>query len=131
MALSLFAMQHPVPCLGIRVASADGVLAYTGDTGWCAELLDLARQANVLLCDASTRDPSSLVVAAGHLTAGQAGAAAAQAGAKRLLLTHLGQQDAAWRQSLVDDAMGEFHGPVEVARHGAMYAVGSVLVPTR
>ncbi len=81
-------MHHDVPCFGLR-ASADGsVVAYTGDTGPCAALTDLAAGANLLISEAgygldgSEDDPV-------HLTAAQAGAAAHDGQAEQLLLTHL------------------------------------------
>lgn len=86
-------LPHYVPNAGVRL-SADGlIVAYTGDTGPDAGLADLGRDADLFIVEASDRherDPSSgpPAVPPMHLTARQAGEAAAAARARRLLLTH-------------------------------------------
>lgn len=81
-------VRHSVLALGVRVTAGGRTLAYSGDTGECPELLDLARGANVLLCEAaaSVQTPGS---AETHLTPTQAGDLAKQAAAEHLVLTHL------------------------------------------
>ena len=47
-------MNHPPEAYGFRVTSDDGrVLVYTGDTGMCDYVVELARGADVLLSEAS------------------------------------------------------------------------------
>jgi ribonuclease BN (tRNA processing enzyme) len=60
-------------------------LVYSGDTDDSEPLADLARQADLLICEASF--PESRKVP-GHLTPALAGAIAARAGVRRLMLTH-------------------------------------------
>jgi ribonuclease BN (tRNA processing enzyme) len=62
------------------------VLAYSGDTGPTPALVELARDADVFLCEATLREPEG--EPHGHLTADEAREIAAAAGARRLLLTH-------------------------------------------
>jgi ribonuclease BN (tRNA processing enzyme) len=84
------ALPHYVPNAGVRLASADLVVAYTGDTGPDAALANLGRDADLYVVDATDRQqrsPSS-TSASLDLTAREAGIAAADAGARRLLLTH-------------------------------------------
>ena len=111
---------HPVTAYGLRV-SADGVtLGYSGDTGPCAGLDEVARDADVLLAEASFRsgddNPPDL-----HLTGTDGGKAAARGGARRLLLTHVPP----WfdKDQAAAEARGVYDGPVELARYGASYEI--------
>jgi ribonuclease BN (tRNA processing enzyme) len=82
-------LPHSVPNAGVRLTAGGRVLAYTGDTGPSADVVDLARGADLLLAEASYVDE----VPEGsrrHLTsARQAGNQARDAGVRHLLLTHL------------------------------------------
>lgn len=80
---------HPVPHTAESVAYSIGEgarrLVYTGDTGESAPLGEWARHCDVLLAECSLPDAMAIRE---HLTPRQAGALAAQAAAKRLVLTH-------------------------------------------
>lgn len=111
-------VNHPVPAYGLRV-TADGItLAYTGDTGPCAALDDLTRDADLFLAEASFRsaddNPPDL-----HLTGADGGQVAARAGVRRLLLTHVPP----WHEpaDALAEAVASYDGPVELARPGAVY----------
>ncbi|SEM18701.1 MBL fold metallo-hydrolase [Nonomuraea pusilla] len=115
-------VNHPVEAYGFRVTSGGRTVTYSGDTGESPELVKLADGADLLLCEASFVErpglPSGL-----HLTGRQAAEHAAQAGAGRLVLTHL----VPWndRSDVMDDAVrGGFEGPIELARSGAVYDLG-------
>ena len=81
-------MNHPVETFGFRVEAGGRSLAYSADTGESAALVDLARDADVMLCEASFLDGPDLPEGL-HLTARQAAEHATRAGAQHLLLTHL------------------------------------------
>lgn len=111
-----WSLPHFVPSAGARLSVGNQVLAYTGDTGPSPALVDLARDADLFLADATypTEVPARR---AGNLsTAVEAGQTAAAAGAARLLLTHL------WPGTdpdvAVQAARRAFAGPVHVARPG-------------
>ncbi len=80
--------RHPVPAVGFR-AEYEGVsFGYTGDTNTLPSLADFYRDVDLLLADGlfpeavwDERKP--------HLSAALAARLAAEAGAKRLILTHL------------------------------------------
>jgi ribonuclease BN (tRNA processing enzyme) len=82
-------LPHWLPDAGLRLAADGQTLAYTGDTGPAAELIDLARDADIFLADASYPHEVPAGSARYLSSAAQAGRTAAQAGAGRLMLTHL------------------------------------------
>jgi ribonuclease BN (tRNA processing enzyme) len=92
-------MQHSVETFGFRIEHAGQVVAYSADTGPCEELVTLARDADVLLAEASFVDGPDLPPAL-HLTARQAAEHATRAGAAELVLTHL----VAWNDPAVSQA---------------------------
>jgi ribonuclease BN (tRNA processing enzyme) len=81
-------LPHFVPNLGIRL-EAGGSLAYTGDAAPDDALLDLARDADVLLAEASFARAVPDKQRAGLNTAATVGRQAAAAGVRHLVLTHL------------------------------------------
>lgn len=85
--LSFFAMAHPPDTVGVRVENDGAVLAYSSDTGPTGDLQELAAAAHVFLCEATFQDSDDAWE--GHMSASQAGGAAARAGAGKVLLTHL------------------------------------------
>src|SRR5262249_20808907 len=101
--------RHVVPTCGFRVESAAGVFAYTSDTGWTDDLVELARDADLLLCESTLRRADS--GPHGHLSAREAGALAAAARARTLVLTHFSSTDHDWLEALREDAAHEFTGP--------------------
>lgn len=81
-------VAHPVEAYAIRLEADGHALTYSGDTGPCDALVDLARGSDVLLAEASyvegADNPPDL-----HLTGRQAGEAARRADVGRLVITHV------------------------------------------
>ncbi len=116
--ISVTPVAHPITAYGLRVESTGRVLAYSGDTGPCQALVELACGADLLLAEASFvegRDSARGV----HLTGRRAGEAAAQAGVGRLVLTHI----PAWNDpaATLAEARAAYPGPVEVAHPGMVH----------
>jgi ribonuclease BN (tRNA processing enzyme) len=109
-------LPHWVPNAGVRLSAGGRVLTYTGDCGPSPALIDLARDADLLLAEATHLDPVPADSGAYQTSARLAGRQARQAGVKRLLLTHLwpGTDPAA----MVAEAGQEYDGPVDVAVTG-------------
>ena len=110
-------VTHIDDSFGFRVSiagveSAPG-LAYSGDCGRPDDLVALARPGDTLLCEATWGVKRS-VPGAAHLTAQQAGSAARQSGAARLVLTHL--LDDAQDDAALDTARRESGGTVVLAQ---------------
>jgi ribonuclease BN (tRNA processing enzyme) len=71
---------------GLRVSDGKRTLAYSGDTAPTPHLADLARDADVFLCEATLADPEP--AERGHLTADEANEAFEASGARRLIVIH-------------------------------------------
>jgi ribonuclease BN (tRNA processing enzyme) len=79
-------LNHTPHSLGFRIEDSSGkTIVYSGDTGYCEQIVDLARNADLLILESSFPDGEGIQ---GHLTPSQAGDIATRSEAKRLLLTH-------------------------------------------
>jgi len=79
-------VNHTPQSLGFRIEDRAGKsIAYSGDTGYCEGIVDLARDVDLLILECSFPDEETIP---GHLTPSEAGDIAARAGAKKLVLTH-------------------------------------------
>jgi ribonuclease BN (tRNA processing enzyme) len=82
-------LPHYLPNAGLRLAGGGTVLAYTGDSGPAAEIAELARDAGLLVAEASYVDEVPQDSRRHLSSARHCGQQAAQAGAGHLMLTHL------------------------------------------
>jgi ribonuclease BN (tRNA processing enzyme) len=119
--LTLARMNHPVETFGFRFEAGGAVLAYSADTGVSADLVNLARDASVLLSEASFLEAPGLPEGL-HLTARQAAEHATRAGVQHLLLTHL----VPWndRDRTRVEAAAAFGGQLTLATSGLVVEVG-------
>ena len=83
--------HYDIPAHGFRV-EGDRTLAYSGDSGPSDALAELARDADLFLCEATLDDGGADGPPRGHLSVSEARAAFEAAGAHRLLLTHRPQE---------------------------------------
>jgi ribonuclease BN (tRNA processing enzyme) len=115
--LDSISLPHYVPNAGVRLTAPGLTVAYTGDTGPVPSLADLGRHCDLYIVDATSRDRGQASQGL-NLTALQAGRAAAQADARRLLLTHF------WpgtdRAASLSEAGEEFGGEILLANEGAV-----------
>jgi ribonuclease BN (tRNA processing enzyme) len=117
-----YEMTHiGVPSLGYRIEAGGKVFAYTGDTGPCDEAVELARDADLLLCEATYQNDSDLAYF--HLSALQAAEHATAAGADRLILTHI-TPNLDPGLSLEEAAEG-YDGAIDIAVPDAVFEVGA------
>jgi ribonuclease BN (tRNA processing enzyme) len=118
--LELHPLRHVAPNCGTRISAGGATVAYTGDTGVTDALGPLAADVDVLLAEATldATDTSDH----GHLSAVDAGRAAAGAGARSLVLTHFtsSEQDVLERRRVA--AASVYGGPVEIAAPGRVFA---------
>ena len=80
-------VHYDIPAYGFRV-QGDRLLAYSGDSGPCDALVEIARDADLFVCESTLERGELDGPLRGHLDPEEAIAAAAAAGAARLLLTH-------------------------------------------
>ena len=106
---------HPEHAFAIRIDSAGISLGYSGDTGWDKELIDFFEGVDLLLCESSLYNKFKGRVE-GHLTAGEAGRLAREAGVGELILTHLPHFGDL--KELVTEASEEFNGKIRLAKSG-------------
>ncbi len=112
-------VAHPVSAYALRVtADGSGTLVYTGDTGPCSAIDDLANGADLLLAEASFLEgednPPNL-----HLTGREAGALAVKGSVGRLVLTHIPPWYDA--ETTLAEARTLYDGASELAVPGATY----------
>jgi ribonuclease BN (tRNA processing enzyme) len=103
-------LRHPALNAGYRIEVPDlgRTLVVTGDTEYCPELVELAKDADLLICECSFPDDQK---AEGHLTPSEVGRAAEEAGVRRLILTHL--YPACDREDIIAPCRKYYGGPVE------------------
>ncbi|MFQ6676416.1 MAG: MBL fold metallo-hydrolase [Fidelibacterota bacterium] len=90
-----------------------GDLFYSGDTDVCDELIESARNVDVLVLECSLPDDRKLP---GHLTPSDCGRIAAETGCGRLVLTHFYPQ--VLKTDIVASVSRTYAGPVELAYDG-------------
>lgn len=115
--ISTAPMKHPVSAYATRVEHGGKVFCYSGDTGPCQELVELARDADLLLCEAAFVHGTPDLTPDLHLTAVDAAEHAGRAGVDRLVLTHIPPWVDPARQ--LADAAAAFAGSVELATPGS------------
>ncbi len=118
--ISASRVVHPITAYGFRVEADGALLVYSGDTGPCQQLLQLAAGADLLLCEAAFVEGGDNPVDL-HLTGKQAGAAAAGANASRLVLTHVPP----WHdpETARTEASKAYDGPIDLAATGTTYTM--------
>jgi ribonuclease BN (tRNA processing enzyme) len=117
-------VAHPVEAYAIRIEEDipnGSAMVYSGDTGPCNALVELARGATLLLVEAAflkdSDNPDDM-----HMTGAQAAAVGQTAGVAAVVLTHIPP----WydRDQVLAEATPHFDGPVSLARPGATWDIG-------
>lgn len=120
LALTFSRTDHGPETLAVRVEGAGRVLGYSADSGPGWSLESLGPGIDLALCEATFLSELEGAVA-GHMSARQAGATAAAAGAARLVLTHV------WpgtdREAVAREGAEAFGAEVTVARLHETYEV--------
>lgn len=117
--------NHYVPSWAMAISSLDHTnhrLVYTGDTGPAEAIMELARNADLLVSESTylgLEEEHGTV--RGHLTAQEAGELAARANVQRALLTH--QWPHRDRGEVLERAQSAFDGPIANAEVGAEYPI--------
>lgn len=117
LSLTTRAVRHGIPAFGVRIEADGASLTYSGDTAPCPSLVELARDTDVLLCEAESAEKTPDTA---HHTPEDAGDTATAANAGRLIVTHVGRF--LTPQEAVTRASSRYRGPVEHAVPGATFS---------
>lgn len=105
-------MAHSPQSVAFRLTSPGGkILVYSGDTDYDERLIDLAAEADLLICESAFPESRK---EKGHLTPALAGSMAARAGVRRLMLTHF--YPACEQADIAAECRQTYKGPLILAR---------------
>lgn len=112
--------EHPRTTFALRFdePASGASLVHSSDSRPCAAITELARGAHTLIHDCAVPHRFLDLVGRYHSTAREAGAVAAAAGVKRLVLIHLHAALGFDDEELLDDARATFGGAVVVPSDG-------------
>jgi ribonuclease BN (tRNA processing enzyme) len=114
-------LPHFVRNFGFRIEAEGAVLAYTGDTGPSPKILELARDADLFLCEATHQGTADGPGPRFLSTAEEAGQYASEARVRQLMLTHLWPGED--RRRSAAEAAREFPGKIVLADEGLRLSV--------
>lgn len=89
-AVTPFQADHSsgAPSLSLRLEAGGRTITYSGDTAWTETLIEAARHADAFICEASFRGRK----VTGHMDVDDLLPRLAEIGARRVLLTHMGDE---------------------------------------
>jgi ribonuclease BN (tRNA processing enzyme) len=117
-------MTHPIEAYAVRVEAAGRALVYSGDTGATDALVDIARDCDLALFEASWAEPGPSEPPRPpdlHMSGREAGQHARRAGARQLVITHV----VPWADAaqIEREASEAYDGDVVMARPGLVLDV--------
>lgn len=84
--ISFKEMRHPFMDFGMKITDGETTFLYTGDTSYTPNLLEFAKDVDVMLCDGAFLED---IISDKHLSVKEACEVANEASVKTLILTHL------------------------------------------
>ena len=111
--VDVYPSNHPAAARSLRISAGDRVIAYSGDSGGGAELLDCAAGADLFVCDATWSERGGPHPEGLHLTGAGAGRHARSAEVGRLLVTHVSPTED--REQVLTEAADAFDGETLLA----------------
>ncbi len=104
---------HKNESVGFRFEMGGRIIAFSGDSGYCSELIRLCREADIAVLECSHADEYAVE---GHLSPSLAAKIAQEAGVKQLILTHFYPD--ALESDLKSVAQKYFDGEIHLAYDG-------------
>lgn len=111
---------HPVETYAVRIEAGGRTFTYSADTAYDDGVVALAAGSDLFLCEATFRTDQAPHPNTVHMTARDAGRAAAQAGVRRLLLTHFLEENSL---AGLEQEAKELFAAVTLAREGETYNI--------
>jgi ribonuclease BN (tRNA processing enzyme) len=114
-------VPHFILTHAVELRAGDGGrFTFSADCRPCDELVEFARDTDLLLIEATLPRPERTGIR-GHMTPAEAGERARRAGARRVVLTHISDElDLEWAREQASTAFG---GAVEIAAEGDAFEV--------
>jgi ribonuclease BN (tRNA processing enzyme) len=100
-------LKHSKRSVGYVIEDKNKRIAFSGDTGYCNEIVELASNADYFVCECSF--PDAMMVD-GHLTPTLAARIAKEGGIKKLILTHFYPE--VENERIIDIIRSDFSGEV-------------------
>ncbi len=110
--------EHRPESIAYRLEAENGAFVYTGDTEYSDSVVELARGAHTLLVECSFPDDNPVP---GHLTPSGVARIAREAGAGRVVLTHI--YPPADALDLIEEVGRGYEGEIAVAEDGLKFSV--------
>lgn len=110
-AVSMKHLKHTDPAIGYRLEAKGKSMVYSGDTDYCHEIVDLAKNSDLFILECSFPERYRIH---GHLTPKLAGRIARESGCRRLVLTHL--YPICDRYNILSECRKEYKGKLTIAR---------------
>jgi ribonuclease BN (tRNA processing enzyme) len=110
-------MKHAIPCLGYRIEKDGKSIVYSGDTVYCKNIVQLAKDSDVLIHEATVLGRDELINKK-HSTPSIAALVAKEANTKRLVLTHIHPKYRAKIDEFKEEAKNIFNREIIVAYDG-------------
>ncbi|MCF8111000.1 MAG: ribonuclease Z [Desulfobacteraceae bacterium] len=110
--ISFAPAPHQPESIAFRVQAGNGQsVVYTGDTDFCREIVELAKNADILICECALPDN---IKVEGHMTPALAGKTATEARAGCLVLTHFYPE--CEKADIEGQCRKTYSGPIYLAR---------------
>lgn len=119
--VALSAANHPVETVAARIEGGGRTIAYSGDSHVADDVVAAARDADLFICDASWLERMGPHPSGIHCTGVEAGRMAADAGAARLLVTHVVPSNNS--AEVAAEAATSYDGDIGIAEDGLEIAL--------
>ncbi|MBQ8603803.1 MAG: MBL fold metallo-hydrolase [Oscillospiraceae bacterium] len=118
--ITFLPVTHPMETYAVKISDGKSTIVYTSDTSWLSnqDISAFAKDADILISEASLLVSDGFPEVNSHLTAKQAALIAKQAGVKKLIITHFWPEKAP--QQFVDEAKEYFENTF-AANEGDIY----------
>ncbi|MFX1295763.1 MAG: MBL fold metallo-hydrolase [Promethearchaeota archaeon] len=107
-----FPVQHGIKAYGFKLVSNGKKLVYSGDTGFCEELIRAAKDADVLIHECSY--PTGYEHGKDHTTPLELGQIAKQANVKQVVLTHFYPVCSGHEEEFIKEIRSEYSGKIVI-----------------